>query len=146
MFFHNTNRLFSYLSDSSPPSRMTKTDDFFYRIYKIKRNTICIRSDKTNPRHVCHKTIYVCIVPFANNPFSFIFFRDNTHICRMCLAWQDHIVTVCSDCRCDPLKIFHDGIFVIPSVKTKVHRLITAFAHSADPCRKSAFYNSRLFK
>ena len=54
---------------------MTKTDDFFYRIYKIKRNTICIRSDKTNPRHVCHKTIYVCIVPFANNPFSFIFFR-----------------------------------------------------------------------
>ena len=66
-------------------------DNLFYRKnngkYQLdlwKANESVFRESGICKEHIA--VTNVCIVPFANNPFSFIFFRDNTHICRMCLA------------------------------------------------------------
>ena len=64
----------------------------------------------------------------------------------MGLFGKYHVAAFYPDSLSDSPEIFPHRLRAVASVKTQIHRGIASFAHAAEACRESVFYNPRIPK
>jgi len=123
---------------------MAQTDGLLHRIDKIQRHAVRVRCDKTDSRLIRDQPVYILIVPLSCDPLAPVLSGHDTHIRRVCLLGEHHVLASNSQFRSDPAEILHHRLRRISSVKAQIQRRPAAFAHSAETGGESVPYDPRV--
>ena len=119
---------------------MAQSNDFLHRIHKIKWYTICIRSYKTDSRHVRNHS--VCLRK-GLSPLPGV---HALYIRRMCLLRVSKICHFYADCLRNQFTILFHRLRIISSCQADVHRTEAPGTDSTQSGRKSVIDDSCIFK